>query len=143
MSPALMNDGIAFFLSFLVLLLALMLGTVLRLPPAARSLPVEDDQPGLSVPARPEAVRLNPARTAPAPAPPHVPAPARTRQPAGAGGGTSALAFLGGAAGQPGRTKYAPRHVAGTEPGRATIRAPKVSGRPPWGPAPRPPGPHS
>jgi hypothetical protein len=138
-----MNDGIAFFLSFLVLLLALMLGAVLRLPPAVRSLPVEDDQFGSSVPARPEAVRLNPARPAPVPAPPQVPAPARMRQPAGAVGGTSALAFLGGAAGQPGRTKYAPRHVSGPEPARATIRAPKVAGRPPWGPAPRPPGPRS
>src|ERR1022692_1185420 len=138
-----MNDGIAFFLSFLVLLLALMLGAVLRLPPAVRSLPVEDDQLGSSVSAKPQAVRRNPAKAPPGPTPPHVPAPARMRQSAGVVGGTSALAFLGGAAGQPGRTKYAPRHVSGPEPARATIRAPKVAGRPPWGPAPRPPDPRS
>jgi hypothetical protein len=36
------------------------------------------------------------------------------------------------------KTKYVARHVASPEP--RTIRRPKVSGSPPWGPAPRPPG---
>jgi hypothetical protein len=116
MGPALISDGILVFLSFLVLLLAMMLYAVIRLPSGAYSVPVPDDQAGSAVPARPVAVRLTAARPA------HP---------------------LGSAIGQPGRTKYAARHVAGPEPGRATIRASTVSGTPPWGPAPRPPSPRS
>ena len=133
MSPAQVNDAILFLLYLLVLLLAMMIYAVIRMPAPTLGSQDREDQQWEDAPAAP------PASVRRAPAMP-VPGSAGLLSPGTTGGPTSALAFLGGAAGRSARTKYVARHVAGPEPGRATIRIPKVSGRPPWGPAPRPPG---
>jgi len=136
MSPAQVNDGILFFLYLLVLLLAMMIYAVIRFPAPTLGSQDREDQQWEDAPAAapPPTMHRAPARP--------VPGSAGRLSPGTAGSSTSALAFLGAATGRSGRTKYVARHVAGPEPGRATIRIPKVSGRPPWGPAPRPPGQH-
>jgi hypothetical protein len=125
---ALGTDGIPFLLGLLVLLLVAMLVAVIRLPPWAGPEPDEDDQPG-----RP-AAPARPAPAAPARAPRAVRLPG---EPAGAIFPPSPPAD---AAGQPDQTGYTPRHAPGLGPGQDPARPPKVTGSPPWGPAPRPPG---
>jgi hypothetical protein len=51
-----------------------------------------------------------------------------------------ATALRAGTAGQPGDAGYPARRAADPAPGQAVIHWPKVSGEPPWGPAPQPPG---
>jgi hypothetical protein len=116
MSPAMVNDGILSFLLLLVLLLAIMLGAVIRMPPPGRG-ETEEDQPAPPVPV--------------------WTAPARARPTTAQASATSALSPLGRAAGRPGKTRYTGRHVAGRRAGRSPIR---LAGSPPWGPAPQPPG---
>lgn len=140
MSQALVNDVIRSFLVFQLLLLAVMLFAVIRLPPYTPGTTAEESRPA---PARPEAVQLAPAR------PPAAPVGSRPQIPQ-TGVAYAQFPPVGFAthagqvsmAGQParmrsGRTKYVARHVATPEP--RTIRRPKVSGAPPWGPAPKPP----
>lgn len=120
---ALVHDGFPLLLAFLVLLLVLMLIAVLRLPPPSYSPPDEDHQPG-------------PAAAA-APAPWPVPPPG---MPGSAGSGPALPADAMARLDQGGYTaRHAPRLPSGPDP----ARSPKVSGSPPWGPAPRPPGPGS
>jgi hypothetical protein len=140
-NQALQNDAIRSFLLFQVLLLAIMLFAVIRLPPYTPSKTTEENRPA---PPRPSAVNLAPGRplSAPASAWPHgVPDGATYAQypPVGvaAHSGPEDIAGQSGRTWS-GRTKYVARHVATPEP--RTIRRPKVSGAPPWGPAPRPPG---
>ena len=52
----------------------------------------------------------------------------------------SALDVPASATGQSGEPDDADRHDAGLVDWRDTGAAPKVSGSPPWGPAPKPPG---
>ena len=45
-----------------------------------------------------------------------------------------------GSVGQRGGAGYAPRHADALEPEQKVVQRPEVSGGPPWGPAPKPPG---
>ncbi len=75
-------------------------------------------------------VSEEPAESAPPRPAPARPVPVRNgTRPAGGHGATAALPRPVGTAAYSG-----PRHAAGPS------RSPKVSGSPPWGPAPRPPG---
>lgn len=141
MSQALVNDVIRSFLVFQLLLLATMLFAVIRLPPYRPGTTSEESRPA---PARPAAVQLAPARPLAAPigSRPQVPQ-ADVTYAQFPQVGVAAHSGPMSMAGQPGRmrsgrTKYVARHVATPEP--RTIRRPKVSGAPPWGPAPKPPG---
>ncbi len=126
MSGTMTDKGIFFLVLFLALLLVLFIYAVIRVPP---ELADSQEHPVLDLPEPPP-----PAPTAPAPQPlpvrrprtlaPPVPAPPVPAPPAPAFGGSS----NGG---------YAARHATVAVP---VITAPKVSGGPPWGPAPKPPG---
>jgi hypothetical protein len=124
MSGAALNDGLLGLVLVMTGLLAMFIFEIVRLPP---ELARPTEQPVLNLPEPPP----------PAPA---VPAPVlpvrRPRMPAamtGAAGqpGVAGLAGLGG------NGAHAPRHAAQPPP---VIVRPKVSGAPPWGPAPKPPG---
>jgi len=125
------DKGIFFLVLFLALLLVLFIYAVIRVPP---ELADSQEQPVLDLPEPPPLVPTAPAsqplpvrrpRTlAPPVAAPPVPASPVPAPPAPAFGGSS----NGG---------YAARHATVAVP---VITAPKVSGGPPWGPAPKPPG---
>jgi hypothetical protein len=117
------DDGLLCFLAILVLLLALALIAVIRLSP--------DDARPSDVPAQ-----VDPGRQA-APALPVPIAPPAPRQRVSE---TSAPTLSARPPGQSGHRVYAARHGPGPVLGQDTTRRPKVSGSPPWGPAPRPPG---
>jgi hypothetical protein len=104
------TDGIPWLLAFLVLLLAAMLVAVFRLPPETGQGHEADGQAG-RVPAAPDVSVLPPA------------APPAARQPD-----------------QTGQTGYVARHAPAPAPPPGAAGPPKVTGSPPWGPAPRPPG---
>ena len=159
---ALVNGGVPAFLAALVLILVLMLIAVIRLPRWTDMHAEDDDE-------QPESGPLAPAWPAPAldapdgagpgrhaHARPAAPAPGRPRpaharhghtRPAPAGprplgpqaAGTSSLSAAGPARSQSGDAD-SPAGPGGQVPWRSTARAPKVSGSPPWEPAPRPPG---
>jgi hypothetical protein len=171
LSQALVNDGVRSFLVLQLLLLALMLYAVIRLPPFS---PGSTGEASQASPARPAAVQMTPLRPVPAPAgawPQEPPASAGYAQfppapfppaaqfqtaqvqtaqvpaaqftaaevPARSFAGHQGAPLAAGSGRmRSGKTKYVARHVASPEP--RTIRRPKVSGSPPWGPAPRPPG---
>ena len=121
MSGTMTDKGIFFLVLFLALLLVLFIYAVIRVPP---ELADSQEQPVLDLPEPPP-----PALTAPAPQPlpvrrPRTLAPPVPASPAPAFGGSS----NGG---------YAARHATVAVP---VITPPKVSGGPPWGPAPKPPG---
>lgn len=123
MSPAVETEAIQGFLSFLVLTLLMMIFVIIRVPAPVHRPAAEDGTaaPTLAPPVTPAAPRLT-----------------ATRSRAAAASPPSA-----GAPGQPGRARpvgarYTPRHAP--DAGRGTIRRSKVSGSPPWGPAPMPPG---
>ena len=140
-NQALVNDAIRSFLVFQVLLLAAMLYAVIRLPPFTPSTTSDENRPAQ---ARPPAVHIPPGRPLPAPtsAWPQGGSPATTYAPypqAGVAAHAGPAEMAGHAARTwSGKTRYVARHVATPEP--RTIRRPKVSGSPPWGPAPKPPG---
>src|SRR5215472_18412497 len=116
MNSVLANDAVAWFLSFLVLLLVLMLTSVIRLPPPTRS-PRDGDQSAPAQAAPPSVMAAGPPAT---------------------GVWPSAASAVSYAAAEPrrfGRTKYEPRHDRGSR--LARTRVPTVN-NPPWGPAPRP-----
>jgi hypothetical protein len=131
MSGTMTDKGIFFLVLFLALLLVLFIYAVIRVPP---ELADSQEQPVLDLPEP-----SPPAPTAPAPQPlpvrrprslaPPVPAPAVPPPPVPA----PAAAAFGGS----GNGGYAARHATVAVP---VITAPKVSGGPPWGPAPKPPG---
>ena len=114
MSPATANEATLIFSVALILLLAASLLAVIRMPPwtgtTAADAPGPDQEPA---PAQPP-----PQRGQPAAARPGAPLPVR-------------------APGQSGRT--APAATSAVPPPDGSWRPP-VSGGPPWGPAPRPPG---
>jgi hypothetical protein len=141
---ALDNDSVMVFLVFLVLLLAISLVAVVRLPPWAGGPADEDatDAPPRRVPAHVPAHAATSAGTAwPAPTGPQRSGPpAAGPQPGGAQpGAESALSFPAATVGPYGGPDPAagPAHRPARAPG--TIRPPVVSGSPPWGPAPKPP----
>lgn len=153
----LVNDGVPALLLLLLVLLAVSLLAVIRLPRWAGPSPDEDHQPVLDEPALESSVFAQPrGRAEPEPAParakhaharaghsrPAAAAPsARPRGPqAAAAPAPFVPAGATGQADQGGQADFAARRGPGPEPWRGTARAPKVSGRPPWEPAPRPPG---
>ena len=78
-----------------------------------------------------------PPRTADSPQPPELssavpPRPGLAGRPQATG--------LAGAAVRSGRAGYRPRHAEGIRPELMVTGRRQMSGRPPWGPAPRPPG---
>jgi hypothetical protein len=117
-SGTLTDRGVFFLVLFLTLLLILFIYAVITMPPEAAG---SQEQPVLDMPAPPM-----PAPPAPAPEPLPV------RRPR-----TLASQPQPGAFGQPGNGGYAARHATVAVP---VITPPKVSGGPPWGPAPKPPG---
>ncbi len=123
----LLNDGIRIFLALLVLLLALSLFAVLRLP-AAPAGPAEqdaDEPPGSLPPAMSSPSTGLPRRFAAAP--PGEPAADRATPPARVQG-------------YPPDPGYRARPATGQAPGQGTVRPPQVLAGPPWGPAPKPEG---
>lgn len=126
MSGTMTDKGIFFLVLFLALLLVLFIYAVIRVPP---ELADSQEQPVLDLPEPPP-----PAPTALAPQPlpvrrprtlaPPVPAPAVP---------APAVPAFGG----PSNGGYAARHATVAVP---VITPPKVSGGPPWEPAPKPPG---
>lgn len=116
MTGTLADRGAFFLVLFLALLLILFIYAVITMPPEAAG---SEEQPALDTPAP-----ALPAPSAPAPEPLPVRRPRTvTSQP--------------GAFGQSGNGGYAARHATVAVP---VITSPKVSGGPPWGPAPKPPG---
>jgi hypothetical protein len=116
MSGTMTDEGIFFLVLFLALLLVLFIYAVIRVPP---ELADSQEQPVLDLPAPPP-----PAPTAPPPQPLPVRRPRTLAPPAPAFGGSS-------------NGSYAARHATVAVP---VITPPTVSGGPPWGPAPKPPG---
>jgi hypothetical protein len=131
MSGTMTDKGIFFLVLFLALLLVLFIYAVIRVPP---ELADSQEQPVLDLPEPPPS-----APTFPAPQPlpvrrPRTLAPpvAASPVPASPVPAPPAPAFGGSSNGG-----YAARHATVAVP---VITAPKVSGGPPWGPAPKPPG---
>jgi hypothetical protein len=121
MSGTMTDEGIFFLVLFLALLLVLFIYAVIRVPP---ELADSQEQPVLDLPEPPP-----PAPTAPAPQPLPVRRPRTLAPPVPA----PPVPVFGG----PGNGGYAARHATVAVP---VITPPKVSGGPPWGPAPKPPG---
>jgi hypothetical protein len=143
---ALGNDGVMVFLVFLVLLLAISLVAVVRLPPWAGG-PADEDAPARRVPAHvPAHAATSPGTAWPAPTgPQRSGAPAAVRPPGGpppAGaqpGAESALSFPAATVGPYGGPDPAAGPAHRPVPAPGAVRSPVVSGSPPWGPAPKPP----
>ena len=111
----LMDDGVPAFLVLLVLLLAISLVAVIRLPRWAG--PSDDDthdEPGHPPPKHARHTR------------------AGTRPPETQAGAPSGRSVPASATGQSGEPDYPARHVTGPVHGRGTVASPKVSGSPPW-----------
>jgi hypothetical protein len=113
------DDGLVCFLVLLVVLLVMALTAVIRLPPEAARPAAQDGQPEPQQPAS-QATQVR-------------------RLTGPMAGIPQQLPVRVGMAGQAG---YAARHGFSPPAAREddTARLPKVSGGPPWGPAPRPPG---
>jgi len=116
---ALADPALFFFLVFMTLLLVMFLGAVIAAPPAF---------PGSTAPPVLE-VQALPVVQAPAP-----PAPLPRGQP-------RAGAPAAGAAGWSADADNAASQDAAPMPVYSGVWRPEVSGSPPWGPAPQPPGP--
>jgi hypothetical protein len=122
------DEGIFFLVLFLTLLLLLFIYAVIRVPP---ELAGSQEQPVLDLPEPPAPAppaagpQPLPVRRPRAPAPPAPPVPSASPAPSA------------GAFGQSSNGGYAARHATVAVP---VITPPKVSGGPPWGPAPKPPG---
>ena len=124
-SAALAIDGASSFVVLLVVLLAMMLVAVIRLPRWDGSSPEDANRP---LPAA--AAQTAPARPLPQPALP------RRRPPGPRPGDTATMPGDTATMSRPAATaqaRYAARHGG-------TIPRPAVSSGPPWGPAPKPPG---
>jgi hypothetical protein len=135
---ALMNAALFFFLLFLTLLLVTFVGAVIvapSAPPGSGSPEAPAGEapapPGLEAPMPPVHAPMPPAHAPMPPAhAPVPPAPLPRRQPL-----TTATAA--------GTTRWSDASAATNAPPPVYngVRPPKVSGSPPWGPAPKPPGP--
>jgi protein TonB len=131
MSGTMTDKGIFFLVLFLALLLVLFIYAVIRVPP---ELADSQEQPVLD---QPEPPPLVPTAPAPQPLPvrrPRTLAPPVAAPPVAASPVPAAAAPAFGGSSNGG---YAARHATVAVP---VITAPKVSGGPPWGPAPKPPG---
>jgi hypothetical protein len=131
---ALVSDGLLLIVAVLTLLLVMFLFAVIRMGPEPA------DSAGLPMPAPPAPELTAPELTAPeltaprpAPGSPVPPVPPARRQL-----WTSPLPAR--TAGQSGGTGDAARPEEAPAPRQNVIRPPLVSGSPPWGPAPKPPG---
>jgi hypothetical protein len=126
MSGTMTDKGIFFLVLFLALLLVLFIYAVIRVPP---ELADSQEQPVLDQPEPPPS-----APTFPAPQPLPVRRPRTLAPPVAASPvpAPAAPAFGGSSNGG-----YTARHATVAVP---VITAPKVSGGPPWGPTPKPPG---
>jgi hypothetical protein len=117
---AVLSDyGLVGFLLLLLLLLALALIAIIRVSPQdARSIELDSTarDAALSRPVQP------------------------SFSPGSLIDGTSAQPLPQRPVGQPGQRGYTARHAPGPMPGQEVPLRPKVTGGPPWGPAPRPPG---
>jgi hypothetical protein len=128
MSGTTTDEGIFFLVLFLTLLLLLFIYAVIRVPP---ELAGSQEQPVLDLPEPPAPAppaagpQPLPVRRPRAATPPAPPAPSASPAPST------------GAFGQSSNGGYAARHATVAVP---VITPPKVSGGPPWGPAPKPPG---
>ena len=146
---ALDNDGVMVFLVFLVLLLAISLVAVVRLPPWAGS-PADEDAPDTPPRRGPAHVPAH-AATSPGPAWPAPTGPQRSGAPAAVGppggpqpagsqpGAESALSFPAATVDPYGGPDPAAGPAHRAVPASGVFRPPVVSGSPPWGPAPKPP----
>jgi hypothetical protein len=115
---ALTNPALFFFLAGMTLLLVMFLGAVIVAPPASPGSPA------------PQVLEVHAMPVVQAPAPP-APLPRRRQlatAPTAGAAGWSADADTASDAGAP-------------MPAYDRVLRPKVSGGPPWGPAPKPPGP--
>jgi hypothetical protein len=112
------NPALFFFLAFMTLLLVMFLGAVIAAPPPSPGSPAP---PALEVQALPAAQ-----------APTLAPLP--RQQP-------RATAPAAGAAGWSADADNAASHDGAPMPVDSSVRRREVSGSPPWGPAPKPPGP--
>ena len=137
MSPALANDGASSFVVFLLVLLAVMLAAVIRLPRWDGSSPEDADrQPtATAAPSRPGDAQARAAATI-ARAAAVLPAMRAPELQAA----NTATTPLPAATGQPGQARHASRRTAAPVPGEGTIARPAVSSGPPWAPAPKPSG---
>jgi len=115
---ALTNPTLFYFLVGMTLLLVMFLGAVIAAPPSSPGSPAPQV---LEVHALPD--------QAPAPLAPLPRRPPLATAPAAGAGGWSADA------------DNAASDAGGPMPAYDRARRPKVTGRPPWGPAPKPPGP--
>jgi hypothetical protein len=131
-SPALANDGASSFVVFLVVLLAMMLVAVIRMPEWDGSSQQDaGPRPATAAPADAQARATATIARAAAVLP--------VRPPRGWPEDNGRMPRPAVAASQVGQVGYAARHVAGPAPGEGTILRPRVSSGPPWGPAPKPP----
>jgi len=125
---ALLHDSLVGFLAFLVLLLAMTLIAIIRIKPPERGSVAEEPveapvpMPHFRAPELPTP-DYGPRRV------PSVPESGQRRIP------PEPLPVR--PVGQ--QTGYTARHAPGAVPGQGTAARPRVSGGPPWGPAPRPP----
>jgi len=134
LGETLLNDVIVFFVLFLIVLLAMSLIAVIRMPPSPARVPEQNVDETTGV--------LPQFASAPSPWPPAEPAPgqrsyaeaayrlwsAQSTPPQPAGGAASHL-----------RQPVDPSRSAGPAPREETAHPPRVTG-PPWGPAPKPEG---
>ncbi|MGN6174470.1 MAG: hypothetical protein ACTHPS_16250 [Streptosporangiaceae bacterium] len=126
MSGTMTDKGIFFLVLFLALLLVLFIYAVIRVPP---ELADSQEQPVLDLPEPPPSA---PTASAPQPLPVRRPRTLAPPVPAPAVPAPAVPAFGG-----PSNGGYAARHATVAVP---VITPPKVSGGPPWEPAPKPPG---
>jgi hypothetical protein len=121
---ALMNEGVLCLMILMTALLASFIYQIVRLPPE------------LARPAEQSVLNL-PEPPPPAPPVPALPLPARRPRPPLPARRSRPAASVTGAAGPPGQAGHPVPGAAAAVP---VSSRPKVSGAPPWGPAPRPPG---
>ena len=120
-----LSSALFFFLVFMTLLLVMFIGAVIAGPSA----PPASAQPAPDVPAPP----VLDAPAPPAPDTPAPPAPLPQRRSLDTAAAASTAGWSDGA--------EAASHADALPPVYTRVRRPSVSGAPPWGPAPRPPGP--
>ncbi|HET9254630.1 MAG TPA: hypothetical protein VFO16_05435 [Pseudonocardiaceae bacterium] len=121
---ALMNAALLLFLVFVTLLLAMFIGAVI----AAPSAPADSSTP---VPETPGPSALEPAAL-PVPEMPGPPSPLPRRRPLATASAAGVASWSANA--------DADGHAGAPMPIYSAVLRPEVSGGPPWGPAPKPPG---
>jgi hypothetical protein len=135
---AIADDSVLGFLAFLALLLVLALITIIRFEPPERAYAAEEPAQAEAPAPWPQSIPGPlpvPRRVTPAPQPVrrHV-APAPQPRPRPVARAPLPVRVPGQ---QPG---YSARHAPSSAASQGTPERPRVTGGPPWGPAPRPPG---